>query len=202
MKLTRAVIVGCLLPALFLGGGCTETTHYPPKVIGARKDAQGKVVQEIVYQDNFQAQGRFPGPEGDKPIWNRRWFYCYLREPGKPERELGFLRRIPGVVGDHCYAVDGTQLWAMITVERRDDLNDFRQEVDIRKLLVFDESRVLHQIAIDYKDGWAATIAFHDGNRKVVYRSSKGWRSLDVVTGAVMPFQEGKKPPNAPGQHT
>ena len=82
------VLGGCLIAAVAMLGGCSSTTRRPPKVIGVRKDAQGKVVQEFVYQDVIVKGAYFPGPHGFTSSVEQSWSECVLREPGKADLPL------------------------------------------------------------------------------------------------------------------
>jgi len=198
MKTRDVVLGGCLLPLLV--GGCTyvvffatATRHDPPRVIGVRKDAQGNVLQQITLQGNSQRRGYFmPGPHGFTSFWNSDWYYLYLLEPGKPDRELVFLRDLPHINPYNCEPVYGTRLWAMITVTEPDD---WRHGAEAKRaIIVFDETHIVHHTTIDYeydsKINGPVAIDFRDGNHSVVYRSSNGWKSLDVVTGRIAPIEK------------
>lgn len=208
MKTRDVVFGGCLLPLLLLIGGCTylvffstTTEHDPPRVIGVRKDALGNVVQQITFQSNSQRRGLMPGPHGPTSIWNRYWYYCDLLEPGKPDRELVFLRDLPGINAYKCHPVEGTPLWAMLTVKQPKQEDWFKGAGETRAILLFDETHILHHTTIDYEHDWkrggSVAIAFRDGNHTVVYRSAKGWKSLDVMTGRIAPIETPKKLPDA-----
>lgn len=70
----KAFASGCLVVFLLVVVGAiyfiffwTSITHEPPEVIGVRKDAAGKVVQEFIYQENMERRGWTLGPHGTVP---------------------------------------------------------------------------------------------------------------------------------------
>jgi hypothetical protein len=192
MGQSKYFIGGCCLRSLvFLFAGCAETKSDPPTRVGVRQDALGNVVEEIIFQAKHEQGGIAPGPHGPTSMWRTTSSSFYLQERGKPKRELEFLRRSSETWSvPHCHAVDGTDLWAMMTV-------DFVHGSEARGILVFDKTRVVRKVTIDYAHDWnkggAVAIAFRNGSRAVVYRSSDGWKSLDVLTGQSARFKSRRR---------
>lgn len=203
MKTRHIVLGGCLLPPLLLVAGCaylvffcTQTTHELPREIGIRKDAAGGVVEEILFQANYQRRGRWLGPHGPAWISNKRWFHCYEHEPGKPQRELAFLQSVPDFGPNRCHPVEGTELWAVETLGEPDAEFE-RTGVQEHGILVFDKTHVVRHVLLDGLDlSSPVKKAFRNGNRQVVYRSTKGWKSLDVLTGQISTVGPPKPMPN------
>jgi hypothetical protein len=180
------LICGCLIPVLLVLGGCNSTTRRPPKVIGVRKDAQGRVVQEFVYQDCIVKGAPVPGPHGFTSLVVRSWNECFLREPGKADHPLPFLRDL-WINPYECKAVDGGPYWAMMTTDR--------ENAGIYRILAFDDSHVFRNHDLPYEHDWAkggrVAIYFRDGNRKVIYRTRRGqFEEYDILTDAVKPSKQ------------
>jgi hypothetical protein len=177
------VLGGCLIAAVAMLGGCSSTTRRPPKVIGVRKDAQGKVVQEFVYQDVIVKGAYFPGPHGFTSSVEQSWSECVLREPGKADLPLPFLRDLS--INDHeCNPVSDSRYWAMLTTDR--------EHPGIYRILAFDDSHAFRDHDLPYDHDWSQggrfAIYFREGNHKVIYRTAGGkFEEYDILTDAVKP---------------
>ena len=170
-----------------------------PRVIGVRKNARGETVQEFVYQENCAMSLPFLGPHGLATLPIRRWHYCYLREPGRPQRELVFLRNVD-VTPFECAAVANTNLWTMNTTGRSapvpaalpSNAMPSPEERLLLEVLTFDEARIIrrHELGVDldWEHGPYPLTKFESGNRILVYRSIRGLKAYDVVTGAITPW--------------
>src|SRR5580698_11254256 len=82
-----------------------ETTKY-------RTNPQGQIVEEFTRVRHEKRRGWLPGPHGPVPWKHDVWFTCHLREPGKPPRELTFLRDEPQA-WHLCKPVPNSPLWAV-----------------------------------------------------------------------------------------
>ncbi len=90
---------GCLLVMAPFVAGCSylmffqsSDTTERPRVIGIRKDAHGVVLQKFVIQCTTRERGWRPSPRGPAPLSVTSWCDCFIREPGKPDQPLPFLR--------------------------------------------------------------------------------------------------------------
>jgi hypothetical protein len=83
---------------------------------------------------------------------------------------------------------------------------DFMRGSEARGILVFDKTHVVRNVTIDYAHDWnqggTLAIAFRNGSQTVVYRSSNGWKSLDVLTGQIRSIGKPKSLPDAAKEGT
>jgi len=177
-----------LIAVALLTGGCGTSRVEPRKVLGVKKDAQGKVLQEIVGRLHVEKWGVLPGPHGLGPADTKLWYECWLSEPGKPNRPLPFLTSVL-FNPNHCRPVADTSYWVIRTQK-----NDAHGETI--GLVVFDESGILRQQILDYAHDWSKGGGFQiysrDGNRKLIVRTPRGFIEYDVISGSEKP---GKEPP-------
>jgi hypothetical protein len=182
---------GYLLIVLVFVAGCSyvmffesQETQVGPTVIGIRKDAHGVVLQEFVFQCTNVERGWFPGPHGPHPMSLSGWNDCFIREPGKPDQPLPFLRDI-WLNAYQCKPIANTPFWVMLTSSKNN--------THIRRILAFDESRILRNVTLpltysasDEPTGpW-----FREGNRKVIYRTARGFEQYDIITGVKKPCEK------------
>jgi hypothetical protein len=176
--------VGCLLLALSPCCWCLFPwlTHEPPETAAVRKDAQGNVVQMIVLEQSYWTTARgIPAAHGPTSIrkYSQKYF---LEEPGKPRRELTFLR--DNWIGNDCRPVDKSPLWVTAGF--------FGSKLSVR---VFDDKQMAYQRTLNctpdlYHGG--NDFRFENGNRTLVYRTAQGFEAYDVTTDAVMPWKPAK----------
>ncbi len=156
--------------------------HEPPETIGLRRDAQGNAAEQIVFEQSYWHFADLPGHT--RPFHIRRYSHkCFLEEPGKPRRELTFLRdeNISGY-SNTCKPVDTSPLWVRAGVFEPDNLS----------VLVFDEAQIVHRRRLNYTSpGSGPVFNFENGNRTVVYPTAQGFEAYDVITDTVAPW----KPP-------
>jgi hypothetical protein len=114
------------------------------------------------------------------------WHTVYLREPGTPKRELTFMRDAESsdVWGSGTVAIADAPMWAMKAGWVK---HKFR-------ILVFDENHMIHRRDLEFVDNISIDarndISFRDGNRRVVYPTSQGWKSLDMIDDTVTPAKK------------
>ncbi|HXY37798.1 MAG TPA: hypothetical protein VEI07_26465 [Planctomycetaceae bacterium] len=192
----RHLLGGCLTVVLLLVGGCLcmvfapgPVKHDPPRVIGTRKDASGKVLEQFVYDGYSQNFGWFPGPHGPAPFSHRSWNKAFIREPGKPDRELPFLRdlRLNYYV---CRPVANAPYWVMQTDEQDNPW--------ITRILAFDDSHLLRNRVLPYEHDFTKDdrdFFYRDGNRRIIYRTAHGFEQYDIVTDELKACE---KPPHMP----
>ena len=186
----KAFASGCFAAFLLVVSGAiyfiffwTSITHEPPEVIGVRKDDTGKVLEEFIYQENVERRGWTLGPHGTVPQEFRFWHHCFIREPGRRERELPFLQEVR-FNPYKCYPVAGTALWAVILMTD--------QPSELRGIVVFDDKHVVHQRIVEIKAEEPPVSVFRDGNHKFIYQSPRGWEAYDVVKDTFAPATKQK----------
>jgi hypothetical protein len=190
MKATHA-LGGCLTIFLVLVGGCSymiffhsTIDHQPPRVIGVRIDAQGNVLQKFVFQGNAEQRGWFPGPHGPVSPVVKTWNNCFIREPGKPDRELPFLRDV-WLGPSTCRPVADSQYWVMLVADK--------DVPGIYRILAFDDSHILRNRDLPWEHDFSkddVDFFFRDGNRKVIYRTAHGFEEYNVLTDAAKPSEK------------
>jgi hypothetical protein len=138
-----------------------------------------------------------PGPHGLASSVKRNWHHVYLLEPGKPQRELTFLRDEDANPYE-CTAVGDSPLWAMGC----SDSTGRSAGPQIVELLVFDDTRILRRYRLPIDHQWYSSgrsehsylgyrlWKFNDGNRRVIYRAAEGYEAYDVLTGKVARWKE------------
>jgi hypothetical protein len=178
MQMTRQhAFPVCLFAISLLAAGCQSKVLGPPRTIGVRKNPQGKILQELVCQEHQDRAGVAPGPHGLGPLSITNWCECSIREPGKPDRPLPFLR---DVNPQRCRTVAGTSYWLTLS-----EVHDSHGNNPIR-LLLFDESGIRRHKVLDYVHDWKTgggfQIYFRDGNHKVIFHAASGFIEYDVVT--------------------
>ncbi len=188
----QPAISACLLAISLLAAGCQSKVLGPPRVIGTRKNPQGKILQELVCQEHQDRAGIGSGGMhalGTLSITN--WCECSIREPGKPDRPLPFLR---DVNPHRCRAVAGTSYWVTVFQELDPHGNN------PMRLLLFDESEIRRRKILDYvhdwKKGGGFQVYFRDGNHKVIFPAASGFIEYDVVADAKKACGEPVKAPD------
>jgi hypothetical protein len=179
-----------LLAMSLVGSGCESKTTGQPKVLGVRQDAQGKVLAELVCQTHQDRAGIAPGPHGLGPLSITNWSECWLREPGKPDRPLPFLRDVLNNPF-RCRPVAGTSYWVTVTSDHDGHEQNLR-------ILAFDESGILRRRILDYFHAPASTryeVYFRDGNRKLIFRAASGFIEYDLITNEKKACNEPAKIP-------
>jgi len=185
---TQHVLIGCLLAALVVVGSCvyfvffqSTITHWGPTVV-AKRDAKGRVMQEFIYEGGYEQRGLFPGAHGPVSPVVRKWTHCFIRDPGKPNRELTFLNDVGQINPASCRPVADTPLWSAY-------LDPTPGDEGALVWVVFDETHLVSRRAIHLEntpDSSPASELTQDG-RVLIYYSAKGWEAYDLVTGKVTP---------------
>jgi hypothetical protein len=153
-------------------------THEPPRTIGVRIDAQGVVQQRIVCEASYTNSLPMPGPEGftSKRRYSLRYF---LEAPGKPRRELTFLRDAPISMCD-LNPVPNNTMWAAAGF-----LEDEGRQFAV---LVFDETQVRVHRRLNVTPDWGDPghdFRFGNGNSTLFFRSTRGFDAYDIATDTV-----------------
>ncbi len=176
-----------LLPVVLIGG-CSYWVFLHDRFseltdeISTRKDAAGKVLDEFIEIRHDRQRGILPGPHGFVPAQHEVWFTFHLREPGKPMRELAFLRDERSA-WFYCRPVPDSRLWAVFCETPTSPCT--------YQLLVFDDTHIVRRrdfAGVGDESEIEARCLFEDGNRKFVYVSPKGIEAYDILTETVKPW--------------
>jgi hypothetical protein len=171
-----AFVAGCSYLVVFQSSDTTEA----PRVIGIRKDAHGVVLQKFVIQCTTRERGWFPSPRGPAPLSVTSRYDCFIREPGKSDQPLPFLRDMWLNVWD-CKPIANSPFWVMQT--------SLENNSHKTRILAFDDSRILRNVTLPltYSTSGPGGPWFREGNRKVIYRTTGGFEQYDIVTGVRQP---------------
>jgi hypothetical protein len=179
---------GCLVAVAALVAGCSYLIVFQsddrtdgPRVIGIRKDANGVVLQKFVIQCTQRARGWFPSPHGPAPLSVTSWCDCFIREPGKPDHPLPFLRDF-WLNAYQCKPIANSPFWVMQT--------SLENNSHKTRILAFDDSRILRNVTLPltyFASQEPLGPWFREGNRKVIYRITGGFEQYDILTDVRQP---------------
>jgi hypothetical protein len=186
-RLLRALAIA-LPVALLACGGYFSWLFFAPRysqhteTVRARTNAQGQIVEEFVRLRHEETRGWFPGPHGPVPWQHDVWFTNHLREPGKPLRELTFLRDVEQA-WHQCQPIPDSRLW-VVSCQEPHDPGEYR-------LLVFDDTHIVRQLRFEgvaAATGYECCSVLEAGNRKFVYLSPRGVEVYDILTDRIEPW--------------
>ncbi len=189
-KIRKRLRILLIVPAVVLlsCGGCIGWVFFVPsysqstEATSARSDGKGKV-EEFVRVRHDKRRGWFPGPHGPVPWEHHVWFTNHLREPGKPPRELTFLRD-EQQAWHLCKPVPDSNLWAVFC-------EDPAPEGPCKfRLLVFDDTHIVRRREFQgiTETNYECRALLEDGNRKFVYTSPNGVEAYDILTDTTKPW--------------
>jgi hypothetical protein len=110
------------------------------------------------------------------------WFTSYLREPGKPTRELSFLRDVQQA-WHLCQPIPDSRQWVVFCQDPEEPCN--------YRLLVFDDTHIVRQLRLEgvaESTGYECRSVLEEKNRKFVYLSPRGVEVYDIVTDRIAPW--------------
>ncbi|HEX4073270.1 MAG TPA: hypothetical protein VHX68_18970 [Planctomycetaceae bacterium] len=185
--LLRAVAIA-LSVTLLAGGGYFSWLFFAPRysqhteTVLARTNAKGQIVEEFVRLRHEEMRGWFPGAHGLVPWEHDVWFTNHLREPGKPMRELTFLRDVDQA-WQLCQPVPDSRQWVVFGQDPQERSN--------YRLLVFDDTHIVHQLRLEgvaEATGYECRSVLEARNRKFVYLSPRGVEVYDIATDRIEPW--------------
>ncbi|MCX5662045.1 MAG: hypothetical protein NTW19_20390 [Planctomycetota bacterium] len=167
--------------------------HPTGKIVATRVDANGAVVEQLMREESHSETFIPIGPHGSsKRVSNYKCKY-FLVVPGQPRPVNPILEARGDQWQDVEYGVgwmpvQGAPKWVMAGFD-----NDLKRSGHFVNIKILDGSGQVLSRQYPYVPDWTnsePSYRFENGNHNVVFRTSGGFDSYDVVTDSVAPWKK------------